>query len=162
LTGDEARLYVPREPELWPSNQTIRAGVSAMGFGGINSHIAIEQAPDRERSDEVSREVISLVKSRQDTDLLLLDADSVDALRGGVADLVTVTPKLSFAEIGDVASALSQQLSGKPVRAAIVANGPDEATRKLNRLLEVIDAGQTSAFIANDGIFLDNRTSAPR
>src|SRR5262249_46732761 len=44
LLEDGAALRVPLQAELWPDGVPIRAGVSAMGFSGINSHIALEQA----------------------------------------------------------------------------------------------------------------------
>ncbi|HXV92094.1 MAG TPA: polyketide synthase, partial [Pseudonocardia sp.] len=37
LTGDSAAMYLPGEAQPWPAGQEVRAGVSAMGFGGINS-----------------------------------------------------------------------------------------------------------------------------
>ena len=35
-------LYTPEQGRLWPETQPLRAGVSAMGFGGINAHLALE------------------------------------------------------------------------------------------------------------------------
>src|SRR5262249_31139561 len=37
LTGDQRTLRVADEPEAWPANRPLYAGVSAMGFGGINT-----------------------------------------------------------------------------------------------------------------------------
>src|SRR6266536_1668667 len=60
LSGDAA-LYVPAQAETWPVDRPMRAGVSAMGFGGINSHVAVEQAPDVERRQEVDSRTADLV-----------------------------------------------------------------------------------------------------
>ena len=161
LTGDAPALYVPSEPELWPADQPIRAGVSAMGFGGINTHIALEQAPGTTRHAELPRETATLNGSRQDAELLLLDAADHAALRERVAGLADVVPKLSFAEIADLAATLASEQAGGPVRAAIVTTGPDDAAEKLARLLAALDGGEERLFTA-DGVYLDRRTGAPR
>lgn len=161
LTGDAPTLYVPSEPELWPEDQPIRAGVSAMGFGGMNTHIALEQAPGTTRRSELSGETVTLAGSRQDAELLLLDAADHAALRQQIAGLTELVPALSFAEIADLAGALLGRLSGGPVRAAVVTTGPDDAAAKLSRLLVALDDGEQSLFAA-DGVFLDRRLTAPK
>ncbi len=40
-----AVLRILREPELWSQKRPRRAGVSAMGFGGVNTHLTLEAAP---------------------------------------------------------------------------------------------------------------------
>jgi len=161
LTGDNARLYVPREAGLWPSEQPVRAGVSAMGFGGINSHVAVAEAPDVARRGELDERSRTLVAGRQDAELLLFDADDVATLRGRLASLLEVVPKLSFAELTDLAGALAGELSGKAVRAAVVAANPEQAERKLTRLLELLEESG-SVFEAADGIFASSRPTAPK
>ncbi|WP_024875062.1 type I polyketide synthase [Saccharomonospora piscinae] len=161
LTGELPALYVPREPELWPADRPIRAGVSAMGFGGINTHIALEQAPGATRHTELPARAVTLTSGRQDAELLLLDAPDHAALRERVAGLTELASVLSFAEVSDLAGTLAEQLSGAPVRAAIVTTGPDDAVAKLGRLLAALDGGERSVFTA-DGIFLGDRAAAPR
>lgn len=161
LTGENPALYVPSEPELWPADQPIRAGVSAMGFGGMNTHIAIEQAPSTTRRAELSRDTITLTSSRQDAELLLFDAADPAALRERIAGVAEFVPQLSFAEIADLAGALAGQLSGGRVRAAIVATSPEDAAAKLDRVITALDEGEQRLF-AVDGVFLDRRSSAPR
>lgn len=161
LTGESPALYVPGSAELWPADVPIRAGVSAMGFGGINTHIALEQGPGTARRTEVPREDTALVGSRQDAELLLLDAADVAGLRERAAGVAELVPAISFAELADLAGTLSGELSGGPVRAAIVANNPEDAGRKLARLLEALDAGEERLFTA-DGLYFDQRGTAPK
>ncbi|WP_410623574.1 SDR family NAD(P)-dependent oxidoreductase [Amycolatopsis sp. cmx-8-4] len=161
LTGDAARMYVPSEAELWPADRPVRAGVSAMGFGGINSHVTVAEGPHAPRRDELDERSRTLVAGRQDAELLLFDADDVATLRGRLAALLEVVPKLSFAELTDLAGGLAGELSGKPVRAAVVAANPEQAERKLTRLLELLEAGD-SVFESTDGIFASSRPTAPR
>jgi enediyne polyketide synthase len=161
LTGPARALYVPREAELWPAGAPIRAGVSAMGFGGINTHIALEQAPGVTRRAGVPGRVARIVGGRQDAELLLLDGADEVALRGRIERVAALVPDLSFAELADLAGTLAGELSGGPVRAAVVAAGPEEAAGKLDRLRAALDAGEQRMFAA-DGVFLDRSRTAPR
>lgn len=162
LTEEQAEVFVPDTAVSWPRERPMRAGVSAMGFGGINTHIAIEQAPGIERRADVDERSVRLVQGRQDAEVLLLDADDVPAMREQLTGLVGLAQKLAYAELADLAGALAAQLSGKPVRAAVVASGPDDAARKLANLAERIDDGTTSLCRTSDGVFLGTATTAPK
>ncbi|MFI7677413.1 type I polyketide synthase [Actinophytocola sp. NPDC049390] len=161
LTGEDPALYVPSSPELWPTDAPVRAGVSAMGFGGINTHIALEQAPGTKRRTALPAEAGTLHSGRQDAELLLFDAVDHAALRERVADLADVVAKVSFAEVADLAAELSGQLSGGPVRAAVVTTSPEDAVAKLERLVAAIDDGEEKLATA-DGVYLDQGTTAPK
>ncbi|GAA4549725.1 type I polyketide synthase [Amycolatopsis samaneae] len=162
LLGDSARMYVPGEAGLWPPEQPVRAGVSAMGFGGINSHIAVAEAPGAARRRVLDERTRALVSGRQDAELLLLDAADFDALRERITELLTVVPKLSLAELTDLAGTLSAELTGKPVRAAVVATNPEDAERKLTRLAELVTEGDGEVFAVTEGIFASGRTGTPK
>ncbi|HEX8343230.1 MAG TPA: type I polyketide synthase [Actinoplanes sp.] len=161
LGSADAAVYVPREATPWPDRQPVRAGVSAMGFGGINTHVALEQAGVG-RHGVVPKEMVALVAGRQDAELLMLDGASVEELRERIGGLRTTMPKLSFAELTDLAGTLATQLTGGAVRAAVVASAPDEAQERLSRLLEHLDAGESHVVDVRDGIFLTTGAAAPK
>ncbi|RZQ61131.1 type I polyketide synthase [Amycolatopsis suaedae] len=164
LLGDSARLYVPSGAQPWPSDLPMRAGVSAMGFGGINSHVAVSEAPGVVRRGRLDSRTTALVAGRQDAEVLLLDAADAARLRERVRELCDVVAKLSFAELADLAAALAGDLAGRPVRAAVVATDPADARRRLTRLLERLgDAdGPVDVFAPGEGVFAAERTTAPR
>jgi enediyne polyketide synthase len=162
LLGDDAMLYVPAEAELWPAARGVRAGVSAMGFGGINTHIAIEAAPGVQRRTAVLKQASALVAGRQDAELLLFDGPDAGDLREQLGRVVALLPKLAMAELSDLAYTLADELSGQPVRAAVVASSPEDALGKLTSLAELLGSGRRSFAAAGDGIFLDSRATQPR
>jgi enediyne polyketide synthase len=162
LLGDSPAMYVPDHAELWPAEGPVRAGVSAMGFGGINTHIAIEQAPGVQRRSTIGKDTEALVGGRQDAELLLVDGSDHATVRDNIARLVGLVPTLSTAELADLAGTLVATLSGGPVRAAVVVTSPEDAERKLTRLLELLDSGSRSVFTTNEGIILDHRNAPPK
>ncbi|NML50988.1 SDR family NAD(P)-dependent oxidoreductase [Streptomyces sp. R302] len=161
LTGERPALRVPYEAELWPQGAPIRAGVSSMGFGGINAHIVVEHA-DGVRKSDVGRVTRKLVRSSQDTELLLLDADTPAELRGKVTRAVTLSSKLSFAEVGDLAATLQSELADRPIRAAVVAADPEQAEQRLTKLLSHLDGGVRSVLDTTGGVFLGSTATSPR
>ncbi|MFE0640943.1 SDR family NAD(P)-dependent oxidoreductase [Streptomyces sp. NPDC058877] len=161
LTGEKPALRVPYEAETWPEGAPIRAGVSSMGFGGINAHIVVEHA-DGVRKTDVGRVTRKLVRSRQDAELLLLDADGIAELRGKVARVAALSSKLSFAEIGDLAATLQKELSERPIRAAVVAADPEQTERRFTQLLAHLDGGVRSVLDTTGGVFLGTTATAPR
>lgn len=162
LAADDAMLYVPRQAQLWPADAKVRAGVSAMGFGGINTHIAIEQAHGVSRRAELSRRTTRLVAGRQDVELLLLDATDHADLRAEAESLATLVSRLAYAELADLAGTLASRLAGRSVRAAIVARSPEEAHQALTRLVELIDAGERTVFSPRDGLFVGEGQERPK
>lgn len=155
LLNGKPALQVPSTAELWPAERPIRAGVSSMGFGGINAHVVVERSAT-DRRTELDADVIGLVRSRQDCELFLLDAASIADLRGRAAQLSTLTAMLSYAELADLAATLQAELAQHPVRAAVIATSPEQAAERFAKLLTLLDAGARSV-IDGDGIFLGSR-----
>ena len=170
LTGDSPALRVPRTAELWPEGQPIRAGVSAMGFGGINAHVVLAGDGAVRRTSLDSR-TVRLVGSRQDSELLLLNAASTVDLRGRLAGLAETCGRLAYAELGDLAATLAAGLGdgdgeggqgAGAVRAAVVAVSPEQAEERLGRLLDVLDSGARTVIDPAAGVFLGEGTGVPR
>ncbi len=161
LAEERAALKVPSKAQLWPQGAPIRAGVSSMGFGGINAHVVVEHA-DGARRVKVPRTVRQLESSRQDSELLLVDAADMVELRGKVTRLTAISEKLSYAELGDLAATLQGELDGRSIRAAIVVSSPEEAERKFGKLLTLLDSGARSVLDAADGVYLGSSSGNAR
>jgi enediyne polyketide synthase len=164
LTENSPVLRVPLTAELWPQDQSIRAGVSSMGFGGINAHVVLAAHRDAlaARRTSLDSRTMRLVASRQDSELLLLDAASTADLSGRVAGLAAMCRRLAFAELGDLAATLARELGGGPVRAAVVAATPDQAADRLDSLAQLLDGGASKAIDVPGGLFLGDAAEAPR
>ena len=171
LSDPDAALYLPERAEPWPVGTEIRAGVSAMGFGGINSHIAVERAAGAPRRAGVDARAAELVAGRQDAELLLFAAADTAALRAEVTRCAQLAPVLSLAELTDLAGGLAARVADAEVprvRAAVVAANPAAAARALQRLLAALDetdpdpAAPTRLRPVADGVYLGTGTVAPR
>ena len=159
LQEKSAPLRVLRKAEPWPEAGEVRAGVTAMGFGGINTHIVLERRQPRRHLRFHSR-TRALASSPQDVELLLVDAASPAQLRERLAQLAGFVSTVAYAELADLAAALHRQLRDLPWRAAVVASSPEDAERLLRRVCAALDAGESSLFAA-DGRCLLGHVSGP-
>jgi enediyne polyketide synthase len=62
--------------EILDPEENIRAGVSAMGFGGINCHVTLESGDAAISKLRPSIPEKNLLVSNQDTEVFLITADS--------------------------------------------------------------------------------------
>lgn len=158
LLGEEAVLRAPDSASPWPAGRTARAGVTSMGFGGINSHVVLEGASPRPE-ESLSRRASMVASSYQDAELLVFDADDREQLRDRVATVARRAGSLAFGELADVAARLHGELCGRLVVAAVVVSTPSEAELLLGRLLEVLDGGRTRLVDPTAGIYLGDRAA---
>ncbi|HYN22435.1 MAG TPA: type I polyketide synthase, partial [Thermoanaerobaculia bacterium] len=154
LTRKGAPLRVLEQGEIWPASQPLRAGASAMGFGGINVHIVLEGTAMARRRSLAPREK-ELLASSQDAELLLLAAPNSDGLIAQLEGLLAIAPRISRSELTDLAAELHSRLEPlQPVRAAIVAGNPRELTERLERLLDWLRDGVQARIEPKHGLFL--------
>lgn len=159
LTSDGAPLRVLPKAEEWRSDVPVRAGITAMGFGGINTHVVLEKRKPRRRSRLDSRSR-ALASSKQDVELLLFDALSATDLRDRIQRLIDFVPTVAYAQLADLAATLHGELRDLPYRAAVVVSSPEDAERQLQRVADALDAGETRLFSADGRCFL-NHVSGP-
>lgn len=163
LDGDSARLRVLRDGECWPADLPLRAGVSAMGFGGINTHVVIEGTAERRR-DRLDPEQLDLIGSDQDTELLLIASEDFDGLRQKVGQLLSFAGRLAWSQLADLAAVLSRGHARGAARAALVASRPEELAHRLETLRGWLDDRVTRRLDLHTGIFVgtDESEAGPR
>ncbi|MGP0065494.1 MAG: SDR family NAD(P)-dependent oxidoreductase [Isosphaeraceae bacterium] len=156
LAGDQPALRILRKGRPWPADRRLRAGVSAMGFGGINAHLALESLAS-DRREGVSPLEDALLASYQDAELFLLGACDTDSLRRQVDGLLAFAGRLSMAELTDLATHLAGTLEHRNIRAAIVASRPTELEARLGSLRNWLDRqdGIGNGTVQRPGVDID-------
>jgi len=158
--GETPALRVLNQGEPWSPDYPLRAGVSAMGFGGINTHIVLEGISRHPIADTGYNPTLW---STQDAELLLLGGKDISDLHQQVSYLLTLAPQLSYAEITDLAAELAKTVNhNKGIRAAIVASSPQELTTRLETLSTWLNQGITSRLDQQLGLFLGTGNTQPR
>ncbi|WP_335936534.1 type I polyketide synthase [Streptomyces sp. PTD5-9] len=160
LTADDANLRVLRKAETWPDAPR-RAGVTAMGFGGINTHVVLDEPAARRRTAP-NRRLANLAHSLQDSELLLFDAPTAPDLRARLLEVAEFAGRVSYAQLADLAATLRGELRGAAHRAAAVVTSPEDAERQLRRLAGELENGATTRLPADGRAFLGHATTRGR
>ncbi|WP_225732126.1 MULTISPECIES: type I polyketide synthase [unclassified Nocardia] len=158
---DSNRIYLPDTATPWPRpDHPRRAGVSSLGFGGINTHVVVESGqPPRPLPRSLDTR---LAHSAQDAELLVLSAATPAQLQTRLREVAGLAARCSFAELGDLATELINTDAELPVRAAVVTDAR-QAARRLTELADALAAGEHRRFAPERGQFLGARTeSEPR
>lgn len=147
--------------EVWPEEAPLRAGVSSFGFGGINAHVTLEGCAGLRRKTLTAHEK-TLSACAQDAELFLLGANDRSELLNRVSRLEEIAPRLSYAELADLAACLAKMRTASGVRAALVASSPKELEVQLSALRTWLLAGEAHRLDPETGLFLSTSQSAPR
>ncbi|MBC2743873.1 MAG: SDR family NAD(P)-dependent oxidoreductase [Desulfosarcina sp.] len=146
---------------------TLRAGVSAMGFGGINSHLTLESSGRPSSKFEPEIDERALMASAQENEIFILSADNISNLTAKCRELAEIVEGISYAELTDLAAGLGNEFdSGHKLRAAFIAGNPDELVDKLLKLKTVIKANPLKSGQSyrdkSERIWLGKPASQPR
>jgi enediyne polyketide synthase len=141
FAGSAAALYPVLKPQFHAPDATLRAGVSAMGFGGINSHVTLESgdAPNPELQVETD-----LAATPWACEVFPLRASSLEALRQDVVALREDAAGVAISELTDLAVALAQRTGEGPWRACVVASTVEELCTELDQLAARLAAAGSS------------------
>jgi enediyne polyketide synthase len=161
LVTHAASLKTRREGILWPSDRPLRAGVSAMGFGGINTHLVLEGINNR-RKPSLTRHERTLLASPQESELLLLAASQTEEMRQQITHLLSFASQLSRSELTDLALHLQQSTTTGSVRVALLVSSPANLLTSLQQVLQVLDGKEDMVLNIQDGIFFGRGESKPR
>ena len=157
LTAERPMLRVLKTGELWPEDAPARGGVSAMGFGGINTHVTLEAAHTVRRRSFSGFEQQQL-SSAQDCELFLFQAADRNELAAQLQQCLSFVGDISMAEMADLATCLANEYAAKPAqscaRAACVASTPDELTEKIKKLIDRCKGTEGAEIDSVQGIFL--------
>ncbi|MBW2737260.1 MAG: SDR family NAD(P)-dependent oxidoreductase [Deltaproteobacteria bacterium] len=132
-------LYPILQGKQRKPTEILRAGVSAMGFGGINCHVTLESGDPPSDLLEPSMDERSMMVSSQETEIFVLTAETMNELYEKVNDLIRISKGISIAELTDLAAKLGHEAYRKAsVRSAVIAGKPDELTKLLEQLASMV------------------------
>ena len=133
------------EPTPWPQTSwPRRASVSAMGFGGINTHVTVEQAPSDAGSVGVAMPEgtdFSKLRAVQDAELFVFAGFGARDITTTISLISEYAAKLSRAELTDLAAELCRRATRGAAytwKAALVASSPDEFSQRLGILSTLV------------------------
>ncbi|MGA6925275.1 MAG: beta-ketoacyl synthase N-terminal-like domain-containing protein, partial [Desulfosarcina sp.] len=162
------RLYPVRLGRQEPVDKQLTAGVSSMGFGGINCHITLVSGDQPDDRLTPTLEEGALLVHAQESELLVMGSDSPAAMRETLSNLIQTADGISMAELADLAADLSRRTpSHATVRAAIVAGHPDDLIARLEQLKIALKRAEPDGHAGSVGavgpdIWLGMGTSVPR
>lgn len=153
LTDGEPAVRVLADGELWSGDQPLVTAASAMGFGGINTHVVIEgEVPVRRRGFRSAER--RLLASHQDAELFVFAAAEETTLAAEIARWQGVAPRLSRSELADAAVVLAARATPARWRAAVVASTPAELAERLETLGRWLAEGESFRLDRKAGVFL--------
>ncbi|MFA5880150.1 MAG: SDR family NAD(P)-dependent oxidoreductase, partial [Candidatus Margulisiibacteriota bacterium] len=167
-SSDGQFIYPIRDGEIKPADQILRAGVSAMGFGGINSHITLESGSKPYEHLKPSVSESALFVSKQDTEILTFSASSLEELIAGLKEASLQAEGISLAEIIDFAQKINLEVDDNlEYKAAVLINSPDDIQDKLSLLMKNIEelSDLSSNLLINNmaaGLWLAKGQTAPK
>lgn len=125
--------------EIREANSKLRAGVSAMGFGGINTHVTIESAEAPSPKFKTKVDERALLVTNQETEVFFLTADSIEEMILRVEQLAKIATDISLAEMADLSYIEIQKADQKhKFRAAIVAATPRDLIARLELVQKML------------------------
>lgn len=126
---EQTPFYINTQTAPWIARlgQQRRAAVNSFGFGGINAHGIVEQAPPQARRPKKL--------SAWPAELCVFSADNVPALVARLEQLTAGIAKNPGWRLGEVAAALAQADTGAQHRLAIVAKDLPALSKAIGQAL---------------------------
>jgi enediyne polyketide synthase len=151
LRSPRAALRILSEPEPWRNGPRI-AAVSAMGFGGINTH-AVLRAPEDNTSRAVAMPHPGRSRRTPRAEVIALSGRQ-EHLRDVLNRLAVLAPRLSEAEVHDLACYFGHDLPGGPLRVALVVTNPAELGQRAARAATRLADLPSGRLVVDDGAYL--------
>ncbi len=126
--------------KFWKKGNTPRrASVSAMGFGGSNSHITLEEyiPPGITSSNSENLKISSAFNS---SELMPLSGVTAADIQQAIKRLLPISQKISRAELSDVSAALCKKETKGDYRIAFLVKSPWELSKQLSFVLDQMES----------------------
>ncbi len=125
-------LYPIISGEVLDQDTRMRAGVSSMGFGGINCHITMESAGVPSPKLKPEMDEMALMATTQQTEVFVWSAHDRTALVQKLDQALETVRGVSYGELTDYAALTAKEADAAlPVKAALIAGSPDALLEQL-------------------------------
>ncbi len=121
IAFDDTRFYINASLQDWRSEAPLRCGVTALGAGGTNCHVVLEEAPTALPSEGARVET-----------LFVLSAKAEAALSAAAQNLGQHVRSLDPETLADSAYTLASGRRALPHRRMVVASSPAQAAARLS------------------------------
>lgn len=156
LRGSSLRTLPEAEP--WPAGPRL-AGVSSMGFGGINAHLVLGAAErTTTRAVPVAPPPPDPGAATRACEPVVLAGDDVRDLRATLDRLAEVAPRLSLGELRDLACQFGRESAGR-IRVGLVAETPVQLGERAALAATRLAGLQPGRLEAGPGMFLGDRVA---
>jgi enediyne polyketide synthase len=146
FADDALALYPVLTGEIRPEDSTMRAGISSMGFGGINCHVTISShdKPSKKIKPDISEK--ALIASCQTSELFVFSGADINELSDEVRQMKAYANAISQAEMTDLSyQSFKVMDTAAPARAAVVAGNPEELHDRLEDITVLLSDDKISA-----------------
>ncbi|MDH5484531.1 MAG: type I polyketide synthase, partial [Gammaproteobacteria bacterium] len=146
-------LYVNTESLPWIKKAGFprRAGINSFGFGGINTHAILEEAPPASVKPETCL--------HWPAELCVFSASSREKLLSKIRQLIEFLKVDNDYRLVDIANALHRDDSNESCRLAIVHNDKEGLTKKLNQAINQIQNNDKPQWSTRNGVIFSEVTN---
>ncbi|MBC7977771.1 MAG: SDR family NAD(P)-dependent oxidoreductase [Myxococcales bacterium] len=170
FAGHADNLGTSDRLRTWDSDRVVRrAGISAMGFGGINTHVTIAEAPAPTQTSVsvLGNDTLARLGAHQGAELFLFAFTRREDVDWTIDHVSRFVDECSRAELTDLAVEMGRRATGRgwsPWKAAVVAATPAELARKLRLLKEALALAKDddTRLSMADGVFLSGGNARGR
>ena len=143
---EKTPFYINNVPRPWliAPGTPRRAGINSMGFGGINTHAILEEAP------EIAARPASL--SNWPAELCAFSARDHNELAEKLTGTLKLLDECPQCRIGEVAAALAGEKITNPYRLGVVAKNVEDLRKKIQQALERIEKKPDEPWAMRSGI----------
>ena len=151
--SEEAKAIYPiLRGQVMPPQKIMRAGVSAMGFGGINVHVTLKSANNKMPDFCPAVGERAALVSYQNTEIFCFSAENAHEMSKKLGGLAQETNNISLAEMVDLAALINPQSQAfSSFKVAIIASDPKELTQRLLVAVNLLSAHQDTPSAAIEG-----------
>ncbi|MEM7741895.1 MAG: type I polyketide synthase, partial [Pseudomonadota bacterium] len=147
-------FYLSREARPWlrRKDQPRRAGIDSFGFGGINSHILVEESPQALQTDVPTFGV----RRREQPELIVLTAATRDGMIDAAGQLgQRINDDVDLATLADECALAD---TDGPCRLGVLATSLSDLAKKLTTASERLAALQGDGFaLSKPGVFYSEK-----